>query len=87
MKMGNAANLMDRKVTRSERKDIEKKINSHTRMLVKIFNMGENNGHLQRILDSKLTNSEQAAPKYFMFKDHKEGGDGGRLCQGVHRTH
>ena len=66
--------LMDRKVTRSERKDIEKKINSHTRMLVKIFNMGENNGHLQRILDSKLTNSEQAAPKYFMFKDHKEGG-------------
>ena len=40
-------------------------------MLVKMFRMGEKNGHLQRILDSKLTKSEQSAPKYFMFKDHK----------------
>ena len=45
-------------------------------MLVKAFNVGEINGHLQRVMDSQITNSEQAAPKYFMFKDHKEGGDG-----------
>ena len=74
LKMGREANSSDKKVDRKERKNIEKQINAHTRMLVKIMNMGESHGHLQRILDSKLTNSEQAAPKYFMFKDHKEGG-------------
>ena len=74
LKMGNKANQLDRKIERKELKRIESKINDHTRMLVKIFNMGEKNDHLQRILDSKITNSEQSAPKYFMFKDHKEEG-------------
>ena len=74
LRMGNDSNVTDRKVDRKERIEIEKEINGHTRMLVKMFNMGENSNHLQRILDSKLTNSEQAAPKYYMFKDHKEGG-------------
>ena len=64
----------DKKVTRSERKNIEKKLNDHTRMLVKIMNMGESNDHLQRILDSKLVESEEAAPKYSMFKDRKVRG-------------
>ena len=72
--MGNEANKEDRKVDREERKRIEKKINDHTRMWIKIMNMGESNKHLKRIMDSKLTNSEQSAPKYFMFKDHKVGG-------------
>ena len=74
LKMGLAANKDDKKVNRKELKKIEKEINDNTRMLVKVMNMGENNDHLQRILDSKLTSSEQAAPMYFMYKDHKESG-------------
>ena len=40
-------------------------------MLIKALNAGEAHGHLKRISDSKITNSETIAPKYFLFKDHK----------------
>ena len=64
---------MDRTLTRSEVKKIEKKLNDHTRMICKILNAGERHGHLERILNSKIVNSEATAPKYYLFKDHKEG--------------
>ena len=56
--MGNTSNAIDRKVSRKERKEIEKNINNHTRMLIKVFNLGENIRHLQRIMYSKISNSE-----------------------------
>ena len=62
----------DKKIARKDLQDIEKKINEHTRLLCKIMNIGEENNHLQRIIESKETSSEQAAPKYFLFKDHKK---------------
>ena len=62
----------DKKIDRKELQRIEKRINEHTRMLCKIMNIGEDNGHLQRIIESKETYSEMAAPKYFLFKDHKK---------------
>ena len=41
-------------------------------MLLKVVNAGEAHGHLERISNSKITNSETEAPKYYLFKDHKE---------------
>ena len=40
-------------------------------MLLKVVNAGEAHGHLERISNSKITNSETEAPKYYLFKDHK----------------
>ena len=62
----------DKKVNRQELKKIEKSLNDHTRMILKIVNAGESHNHLERITNSKLTNSETVAPKYFLFKDHKK---------------
>ena len=43
----------------------------------KMLNSGENHEHSERVMKSKLCSSENAAPKYYMFKDHKaEGGIG-----------
>ena len=41
-------------------------------MICKIVNAGESHGHMERILSSKIVNSESSAPKYFLYKDHKK---------------
>ena len=51
---------------------IEKNINEHTKMWARILNAGENHGHFLRIVNSKVSKSELAAPKYMMYKDHKK---------------
>ena len=54
---------------------IERRINDHTRFWCIMLNSGVNHDHLDRIVKSKLCSSENAAPMYFMYKDHKvEGG-------------
>ena len=65
----------DKKITREEVKKIEERVNDHTRFWIKMTNIGENNGHHNRMKESKLSHSEQMAPRYYMYKDHKrEGG-------------
>jgi len=56
----------------SDLRKVEKNINDHTRMILKVVNAGESHGHLHRIMTSKITSSEMEAPKYYLFKDHKE---------------
>ena len=74
-KMGSEACKNDPKLSRQEIRTIEKKINDHARMWTKMLNSGVDHDHMQRIMDSKQSVSENIAPKYFMFKDHKvEGG-------------
>ena len=47
-------NKQDREITREELKEIEKRINNHTRIWAKILNAGESHGHLKRITNSKI---------------------------------
>ena len=72
LEMGLKNCLDDRKIDRIEVKSREKDTNDHTRMIIKALNAGEAHGHVKRIIDSKVTNSETIAPKYFLFKDHKQ---------------
>ena len=72
LKMGMKQNGLDKKLTRKEVQKIEEKLNDHTRMLAKAMNMGESHDHLSRILASKISNSENTAPKYYLYKDHKK---------------
>ena len=54
---------------------IERRINDQSIYWSRILNSGKNHDHEDRIVKSKLCSSENSAPKYFMYKDHKvEGG-------------
>ena len=54
--------------------EIEKTLNGHAISWVKIFNSGQDHGHGDRIMSSKVTRSENKADLYVLFKDHKPGG-------------
>ena len=65
----------NREVSREEHKTIERRINDHSKFWCKMLNSGANHEQQDRIMKSKLCSSENAAPKYYMYKDHKvEGG-------------
>ena len=66
----------DRIIDDYEHRKIEKRINDHVRFWTRMVNSGSNHDHLERImLSKKQSESENAAAKYFMYKDHKaEGG-------------
>ena len=64
----------DEKVNREDVKRIEKQINSHSRFWIKITKLGEAHNHYKRRIESILMESETVAPRYYMYKDHKEGG-------------
>ena len=72
LKMGKSKIVEDRKLERGEIKKIEEKINDHTRMITKIFNIGESHKHLKRVQESVITHSEISAPMYYLYKDHKK---------------
>ena len=71
--MGRKLNGEDKKITKEELRVRERRKNEHTKMWSKITNAGEAHGHNGRIRSSKNIESEIAANKYYMFKDHKEG--------------
>ena len=66
----------DREIQRHDVIKIEKRLNDQVRMWSKMLNSGKNHGHLDRIIKSKLCSSENSAPMYFMYKDHKVEGGG-----------
>ena len=72
LKMGKSKIAEDRKLNRAEIKKIEENINNHTRMISKIFNIGESHKHLKRVQESVITHSETSAPMYYLYKDHKK---------------
>ena len=74
LELGKKNNGGDKVIERGELKTIERKINDHSRMWTKIVNAGEAHNHHSRIKNSKMIESEQAASKYYMYKDHKKGG-------------
>ena len=72
MAIGSKESKLDEKVERDTLRQVERQLNNHTRMLIKVFNVGEQHNHVKRVTDSKLTTLETCAPKYYLYKDHKE---------------
>ena len=73
-KMGKDKIKNDEKIGRKELRRIERKINAQVRMWTRMINSGANHDHTERIMVSKQSSSENTAPMYFMYKDHKSGG-------------
>ena len=73
LKMGQEHTKNNREVNRQELIDIEETINGHTRAWTQIWSSGQDHNHTSRIMNSKITHSENIADLYLMFKDHKKG--------------
>ena len=52
-------------------KQIENKMNQHIRQLNKIFQVGENNGHENRVNAATISSNTPPPPMYGLRKDHK----------------
>ena len=70
-KMGEAHTGNDRKIDLKEIDRIEKHLNGHCIAWSKMWNSGENHGHMPRIMESKVTKSKNSSDMYLLYKDHK----------------
>ena len=71
LKMGRDHTKKDKKIGRWEICMLEKTLNSHAVCWCKIWNSGENHGHMPRIIASKTSISNNEADMYCLYKDHK----------------
>ena len=64
----------NKEISFQELRTIQNRINDTTRYWVKILGAGKHHKHTQRILESKLSDSCNVAPSYYIF----QGSQGGR---------
>ena len=57
----------NREILRSELRKIESRINAQTKFWTMILNSGMDHGHQKRILDSKTSESQNCASRYYMY--------------------
>ena len=70
--MGNDHTKNDKVIGRDRIREIERILNGHCTAWAKIWGTGEDNGHLERVIDSKRTTSENLANLWLAYKDHKK---------------
>ena len=63
--------MNDERIGRKELRIIERRLNAQVGMWTRMLNSGANHDHVDRKMQSKQSSSENTAPLYFMFKDHK----------------
>ena len=71
-KMGSDHTKNDKVIGRDRIREIERILNGHCTAWAKIWGTGEDNGHLERVIDSKRTTSENLANLWLAYKDHKK---------------
>ena len=64
LKMSNVHTNSDREIPRDQVIEIEKTLNGHAICWVKIFNTGQDHGHIERVMSSKITRSGNKADMY-----------------------
>ena len=61
----------DKEVRWEEIRDSQRELNGHVSMLAKIFRIGANWGHEQRIRETLMKENQAVCPLSLLFKDHK----------------
>ena len=61
----------DREVNWEEIKNSQREINGHVAMLIKIFNIGKNWDHVERVRETMMGETMGVCPIQLLFKDHK----------------
>ena len=72
IRMGNEHAGKDAPIGRKEIEEMENQINGHSIAWVKMHGTGANNGHRNRVIDSKITRSKNISTMYIVYKDHKK---------------
>ena len=62
----------DREVNWEEIKTAQREINGHVAMLIKVFNIGKDWDHVERIRETMMGESMGVCPIQLLFKDHKK---------------
>ena len=73
LEMGREHTDKDEEVGWEEVKNMERKINSHTTAWELIWRTGEDHGHKERVLRTRVTRSCNQATLALLYKDHKLG--------------
>ena len=74
-KLGREKNKEVRELERKELRKIESRIDTQSKFCTTILSSGVDHNHQDRNMKSKQSESQNCAPKYFMYKDNKaEGG-------------
>ena len=63
----------DEEIDMGKVKELEKEVNQHTIAWSLIWSTGENHGHMDRVVKSKVTRSGNQANLSLLYKDHKAG--------------
>ena len=61
----------DEEVGLGELRSNQRVLNGHVSMLLKIFQVGQDTGHVQRWRESMLSAGQEACPLWLLFKCHK----------------
>ena len=72
VKMGEVHTQKDREIGKKLVRKIERRINGHTSMWIKITGAGEYWNHQDRFRESYITHSKSVANLYMQLKDHKK---------------
>ena len=72
LEMGAVHTRNDKEISRKEFVELEKVVNGHTAMHIKMQGMGENWGHAKRMRGTTRTRSQNLASLRLLLKDHKK---------------
>ena len=72
IEMGKKHTKNDKEIELEDIEEIEKVINGHTAMFIKMTGMGDSWGHGPRMRNSKITRSKNTASMFLQLKDHKK---------------
>ena len=71
LKLGEKHITKDREITLKDMGEMEKDVNSHTAMFIKMTGMGDEWGQGDRMRSSPITRSKTLASLFLQLKDHK----------------
>jgi molybdopterin converting factor small subunit len=72
LEMGRVHTRNDKEISREEFAEMEKIVNGHTAMHIKMQGMGENWGHTKRMRGTAMTRSQNLASLRLLLKDRKK---------------
>ena len=73
VEMGKEHTAKDEEVSWEKVRDMERRVNSHTRAWEMMWRSGEDHNHQERIVRSRVTRSGNQANLTLLYKDHKPG--------------
>ena len=71
IKAGQVHTEKDEEIDLNDLKNNQKRLNGHTSMLIKVFQIGKDWNHEERMRESMLSNSLSTCPLWLLYKCHK----------------